>query len=197
MPNWCSNKLTISGDEAELEHFWMEVSKGDEIDLTVLYPTPEGLRGDIIYVPSDSPEYEAIEAARAAKIAEYGYADWYEWSVANWGTKWPPSFRVFGDPNEDGPITLIGDSAWSPPERLILKISEMYPGLEFVLAYSEGGMDFVGAMVIRNGSVVGESDGTISTHVDYENENWDEEYNEIVDELLLAHEENAKRLAAI
>lgn len=68
----------------------------------------------------------------------------------HWGTK---SGDL--DTDSDGPdalgYSLWFSSAWSPPVDGITKVSELFPSLLFELQFEEGGMDFCGASVARNG----------------------------------------------
>lgn len=52
---------------------------------------------------------------------KYGFDNWYDWRVANWGTKWNAS-----DTNYDGE-TIHFDTAWSVPHPIIAKIAEEFP----------------------------------------------------------------------
>jgi hypothetical protein len=70
--------------------------------------------------------------------------DWYHWNCRNWGTKWDIGV-VNGDeyPNTTKTITDEGDvmyhfqTAWSPVGEVLMKLSEMYPSLNFDYEYEE------------------------------------------------------------
>ena len=57
-----------------------------------------------------------------ANIRKYGHATWYEWCYENWGTKWNA-----GSNEQENDDTIIFETAWSNPEPVMLKLSEMYP----------------------------------------------------------------------
>lgn len=57
----------------------------------------------------------------AFNIKNYGHATWYDWCVANWGTKW----NAYGCVVEEDQVTF--QTAWSNPEPVITKLAEMYP----------------------------------------------------------------------
>jgi hypothetical protein len=90
-------------------------------------------------------------------FAETGYHDWYDWCVRNWGTKWPPDVHTLAA--EDGFIRMVFDTAWAPPDELVLKLSEKFPTLTFILDYSEPGMDFYGAFAFVAGHIAYEMEG--------------------------------------
>ena len=53
---------------------------------------------------------------------KYGATSWYDWCCDNWGTKW----NAYSNEQEDED-TIIFETAWSNPEPVMLKLSEMYP----------------------------------------------------------------------
>lgn len=72
----------------------------------------------------------------ALAIAETGHKSWYDWSIANWGTKWNSyDFSI----KSEAPFTIQFDTAWSFPEPVFRKMAEMFPGLRFeVVSFDEG-----------------------------------------------------------
>ena len=67
-------------------------------------------------VPSD-------ELTRKRWIKEYGFDNWYDWSNANWGTKWN-SYDVDVDANFDDELTVQFFTAWSCPFPIFAKMKE-------------------------------------------------------------------------
>jgi len=61
-----------------------------------------------------------------------GYTTWYEWNIANWGTKW----NAYETEKKDED-TISFDTAWSMPEPVMLKLSEMFPEIEFEHWYAD------------------------------------------------------------
>lgn len=63
-------------------------------------------------------------------IRQYGAPTWYEWSVANWGTKW----NAYGyDEYTDysGCKELTFETAWSAPHPIIKKLSGLFSNISF------------------------------------------------------------------
>ena len=54
----------------------------------------------------------------------YGATTWYDWCCDNWGTKW----NAYSNEQEDED-TISFETAWSNPEPIMLKLSEMYPDM--------------------------------------------------------------------
>jgi hypothetical protein len=85
------------------------------------------------------PKEEAAARRHLLNIAVTGYPDWYEWSCANWGTKWNSlSFGI--DESRDEILRFHFDTAWSFPTPIFQKLATMFPTLRFECAcYDECG----------------------------------------------------------
>lgn len=68
-------------------------------------------------------------------LAEYGYKDWYNWSLAKWGTKWD-CYEVSVSYTETV-IYLSFLTAWSTPFPVIKKLSEQHPSLCILVEYAD------------------------------------------------------------
>ena len=114
MPNWCENNLTITHTDPELIKKAADGFRGSGF-LSAFMPIPQALQDTIAGSYADPVEQAALEAKEKANIAEYGYKNWYDWSIANWGPKWDISEE---EPtvSEDGLTLTVGfQSALSPP----------------------------------------------------------------------------------
>jgi hypothetical protein len=184
MPNWCTNQLIVCGPIAwvDLFHEKVTVEAGFDI-LNSLYPCPEDLTGYPSRhgaIPDGDPDKERKEA----NLEKYGHADWYDWCVTNWGTKWGDCDTVYRDSftNSNGDLKTsmyTFDSAWGPPEEGILHIAKSFKPLLFDLRYQEPGMAFCGYARIGNGEVIHEqtSDFITDAEMVYECIDWDYEYD--------------------
>lgn len=81
---------------------------------------------------------------------------WYNWNVANWGTKWNCS-EVWHDRTDNGDVeegrtAYSFDTAWSPAEPVVLALSAMFPKLNITHRYCEGGMSYAGEVVYEGGA---------------------------------------------
>lgn len=98
-----------------------------------------------VVVPVGIPCVNNSADARAKLVAEFGFDNWYEWCVANWGTKWNCNTSNTGiDTNEDTVLEFSFDSAWSPPIKWLAKVVTDFPTLKFKMHYIEPGDDFCG-----------------------------------------------------
>jgi Api92-like protein with ferredoxin domain len=82
------------------------------------------------------PGCVANARAMARCFGETGHKSWYDWSIANWGTKWNSySFR----PISDEPLEFLFETAWAFPEPVFVALAREYPSLHFnCLSFDEG-----------------------------------------------------------
>jgi len=69
------------------------------------------------------------ESVCAHALEATGFADWYSWALAHWGTKWHPAgFAILNA----GPklLDLAFDTAWNSPEPIFQALAEQYPLLK-------------------------------------------------------------------
>ena len=76
----------------------------------------------------------------------------YEWCSKNWGTKWGICRAELYETEEE--LQYNFECAWSIPEPVIKKMSELFPLLNFELRYFEGGMGFNGLLEYENGKEI-------------------------------------------
>ena len=76
--------------------------------------------------------------------SEYGYDNWYDWQVNHWGTKWDITGDVGVNDMDDETCSLVFQTAWSPPEPIVVKLQEMFPDLTFYGGYVGEGWEFAG-----------------------------------------------------
>lgn len=138
MPNWCTNNATFENDNPEMIRRLVEGFNKGELFSTFL-PCPKELSEGV--APAD-------ESATKTNIEKHGFADWYQWCLNNWGTKWDVGNEdVEVEPSDDGrSVRLFFDSAWSPPLAFYQAMEERF-GFKIAASYFEPGMAFVGEYV--------------------------------------------------
>ena len=121
MPNWCYNSLLIEGDAKKIQELVEETQKGnDACFFDLIKPMPKELEGT--NAPSDT-------------------ANWYEWCVNEWGTKWDACNINVVDSGE-GFASFSFDTAWSPPIGVYEALNDQ--GFSVTAEYEEPGMGFAG-----------------------------------------------------
>ena len=84
---------------------------------------------------------------------KFGHSSWYDWCIANWGTKW--NAYSFGECESN---TLSFCTAWSCAMPVMKKLSEMFPDVHFNYAWADE--DFgcnVGEVELQNGETTYEN----------------------------------------
>lgn len=149
MPNWCCNQVHLTHENPTMiERAVKGFEKGGLLNEFI--PCPEELHDTVSGFFGDNAKQAELEAKQARNTLKYGYPTWYEFCVAEWGTKWD----IGGDDgtvirHDANNITLNFDSAWSPPIEAYAKLSEM--GFLVDGMYYEPGMGFCGRYMSETG----------------------------------------------
>ena len=64
-------------------------------------------------------------------ILNYGYMDWYDWCINNWGTKWNACRTEIKN------NVISFETAWDPVPKLIELLSKDYPNAKFYYDFSD------------------------------------------------------------
>jgi hypothetical protein len=129
MPNWCSNGITLRhADPTMIQRAAKALQAGQFLQ-------------EFIPCPAELLEAVANFEKNEDMVAKHGYSSWYDFNIANWGTKWDVSADnvEIADANT---LTAGFESAWSPPTTAYERLMEL--GFEITAYYYESGMAFVG-----------------------------------------------------
>ena len=147
MPNYCNNVVEIRGPQKVVEAL-----VDHRLDFMKIYPYPKDL--DIVAGRSgadDSPEQIQLVAAEESNLKKYGYKNWYDWCVSEWGTKWNAGgsdnadMQIDWDEDGDDSIALFQfDTAWAPALGVLQKLRDDHPELSVECRYHEPGVGFMG-----------------------------------------------------
>ena len=115
MPNWVQNIITVKPSNIEkLKEVLL--NEGEEVDFNKIIPMPE----DIFLGNLGDKEKE-----------KYGEKNWYDWSIANWDTKWNANETIVNDNSIDF------QTAWSHPEKVIIQLSKLLPKVILQVQYAD------------------------------------------------------------
>jgi hypothetical protein len=140
MPNWCNNSVEIyHEDPAMLERVRTAFNDGRLLDEFI--PVPKDLQIVAGSVGDPAEQKKLIEQTDANR-EKYGYGNWYDFCVNEWGTKW--DIGADGNPAQDipGGLMLGFESAWAPPCGAYEKLTDQ--GFRIRAMYYEPGMAFAG-----------------------------------------------------
>ncbi len=142
MPNHVTNIIQLRGKAEEIDAIKSAIQEDSaglgSIDFEKIIPMPSHIfRGDL-----GRKEYEL-----------YGKNNWYDWSVANWGTKWNAyGFREFAGELNRNTIQFL--SAWGAPHPVIQKLSEMYPTITVEHQWADEDIGYNCGQRIYQGGVI-------------------------------------------
>lgn len=139
MPNWCSNTLTLRHEDPAMLKRVEDAIERQEL-LAEFVPVPKELTETVAGSHSDANEQAALVAQEKSNLEKYGYANWYDFCVGEWGTKWDVDAEAIMATETS--IDLSFDSAWSPPIGWYEKMTEL--GFDVDAYYYEPGSAFCG-----------------------------------------------------
>lgn len=138
MPNWCENRVVLSGDKTYLQNLHNSILTEKKF-FGHIDPTPQELL-DVTSPNRENPD-EMME--------KYGYSDWYSFQSIRWGTKWEADiwedsvvFVDFEEDNDSAVLSLSFMTAWAPPIGIYYVLQEA--GISVEAKYLEEGMRFYG-----------------------------------------------------
>jgi len=124
MPNHITNIVSVAGKQGLKTILAMfldfDVEKDGQLDFNKVIPMPDavGFRGESLpYNPKSS---DPMAKVFAKNVKLYGFPNWYDWSVAKWGTKW--NCYEFSWVTEKKCSFL---TAWSPPDPILQKMADV------------------------------------------------------------------------
>ena len=141
MPNWCSNTLTLKHSDPAMIRRAHEAFERGEL-LQEFIPVPEELKGTMAGSYGDESKQRSLEQQERENVEKYGYKNWYDFCVGEWGTKWDiggDGYEAITTANE---ISMVFESAWAPPVNAYERLMDQ--GFEVEAMYYEPGMAFAG-----------------------------------------------------
>ena len=137
MPNHCDNELTMSGTMSDIEEVFAYMKTEEcDFDFNQVIPYPQK------YKEMDDERarlgYKEFHEKYGADVKDGYNAGGYDWCIENWGTKWNAYSIKFDR------LSVRFDTAWSPPEPVIIALAKKFPNVSFHLEYFECGVGFAG-----------------------------------------------------
>ena len=184
MPNHISTNFRVTGPTDEVKRFIKDAAGKDSVlSLDSLLPMPSELlmvsspvkimtqaeidkqwddwkinkeAGKTSSFEKDKPFGLGITKENSDSYkAKYGVDNWYDWTIANWGSKWGVYDETewnITDVEDDG-LSSAGiwyQTAWTPVTIAWERISKNYPTLEFFHEFADEGGAFVGNIIDDN-----------------------------------------------
>lgn len=200
MPNWVLNKVYFYGKKEkrnELKAF--VISEDNNFDFNKIIPMPESLNLEsggeqdfaikcalrkINTIPADSwmsnrslDDWIILGKKYLNNVVEYGYTTWYDWRVANWGTKWNSSEAEW---NKSDSVTFR--TAWSMPNQIFETLAAKFPDVSINVEFADEdigsncGRAYYNDGEFDNNSIVWENDPEFACNIwGIDIEEWKEE----------------------
>jgi hypothetical protein len=111
-------------------------------------PVPQELVDTVSGYMGDGEDQRNLEAQSAKNRHAYGYANWYDFCVGEWGTKWDVGNGEITSETENM-LVMYFDTAWSPAIAAYDKLTAQGFGIEAM--YYEAGMQFCGSYTSEDG----------------------------------------------
>lgn len=171
MPNHCTNTLNIKGASHVINTLERAAETGQL--LNQIKPMPPELLDTPKGYFADTEKQRDMERKGQENLQKYGYRDWYDFAVAEWGTKWDIyDFDVVR--LSDNSLRIVFSTAWAPPIEAYTYLQDMVSIDEFIATWFEPGCCFIGFM---------HSDGsTLEISIDEFTEQW---YDDNIPPLLM------------
>jgi hypothetical protein len=139
MPNWVMNTVNVTGDITELMKFKDYIGTEptyatdfDKFSFHSFITLPDG---------TDKEIYSGPNGVIAGEEVGKEDINWYAWNNANWWTKWDAcetDIQSYLDPSGNlHSYVITFNTAWTSPEPVFFKMSEMFPELKFYIHYEE------------------------------------------------------------
>lgn len=146
MPNHIQNRVIFECGEEKLKEILTKIQSDDTEDKYEI-----SVLGTIDFnkiIPMPDTVYRGLLGNKEREL--YGNNNWYDWSIANWGTKW----NAYSFSHNDNEIAF--QSAWSAPHPVLEELSHMFPGVYITHRWADEDIgNNCGIREYLNGEIVG------------------------------------------
>lgn len=130
-------KNTISPSSSAKGVKWLNTSKLEHREGQI----SEILGQQVDLIPCENNTEEKCKQL----IQEFGYDNWYDWNIENWGTKWNVEVEYFE--KSDTQFSCQFETAWVPPGIFLSKLQKLFPALDIKLTYELEGCNECGLLI--------------------------------------------------
>lgn len=118
--------------------------------------TPETIDVEAERHNMSTPDFLELGKKYLDNQLNFGAPTWYDWSIANWGTKWNVQEGIHMD--EEDPRIMNFDTAWSAPLPIIEALSKRFPNVEITIQWADEDIgNNVGQQTYLDGEVTDEN----------------------------------------
>lgn len=167
MPNWCFNKLVVSGSKESMKEFNAVLKSGgdNEFRMEKFHPIPDELSNTVspnrfhnrsqkevlqrngktkmVDVDVFGRTEKEFKTHNSMLVKKYGFDNWYDWCMTNWGCKWDMIYPIEVYNNNAERYCVSYETPWDPNFEFVCYLLSLFPGLSFSLTYNDGsGCDY-------------------------------------------------------
>lgn len=146
MPNHIQNRVVFECGEEKLKEILTKI-QSDDTENKYEISGPGTIDFNKI-IPMPSTVYRGLLGTKEREL--YGNNNWYDWSIANWGTKW----NAYCFSHNDNEIAF--QTAWCAPHPVLKELSHMFPGVYITHLWADEDIgNNCGTREYLNGEIVG------------------------------------------
>ena len=139
MPQELKDTESSTKVDSAVAYFVSKTDKGTELKETSRFRFPS-----TFYTQEKFDKYNENELKELYELGEryynifktYGYFNWYDWRLDNWGTKWNAYETSIGIPTQNS-VRIFFQTAWGGVPFVISKLVEKFPKLEFEYKFAD------------------------------------------------------------
>ena len=136
MPNWVSNRITITGKANDISEFAEIIKVKPKVIQTNEWDNHSFSFHSFITLDEDKyDEYHGTNGWENGERKGDTSYNWYNWNTSNWDTKWDACSTGVDVTTES--IVIVFETAWSPPIPVFEAMVEQFPSLEFSIWWEE------------------------------------------------------------
>lgn len=152
MPNWVYVNLNMNGLCKKEELFSVKDDGKKYLDFNKIIPEPK-TKEECLEKYGEKYLDSVDEKGNSTHYLMHENSDdwfnWYDWHRDFWGTKWNACYCNIVDDN-----TVSFETAWSLPEPVLLKLSEIFPEEEINVSVSYEMEPYYDDLVLKHGDII-------------------------------------------
>lgn len=130
MPNWVTNKGTITADKQTIDFIVDKITSGNSnFDFNNIIPEPTRKE-------DCDPKYYATEENHLQPSECKPWFNWYDWHYDYWGTKWNACDAWTYRPS-DNVLMISFETAWCFPSPIWERLAQDYPTAIFNVDFAD------------------------------------------------------------
>lgn len=141
MPEELRNTSASSDTENGIYYYLVKTNQEELLKPILRYSEVYSMDRFKEFSPERMEELFAIGEKYVGIFKRHGAKDWYDWSNANWGTKWN-AYETYLETLDEYSVILSFQTAWCGVPNIIQKLTEMFPTITFDYKYADEDMGY-------------------------------------------------------